>query len=73
MSTGPSDRWALIKVLIANWWPPIAEEDRVSPTELAQAEQRLGLTLPAALREWYQFAGRRDDLIGNTVPRRGVG
>src|SRR6476469_402671 len=58
-------RWAVAQNLIERWWAPFEEQDQVTPAAVAEAEARLGVTLPAALREWYRFAGRRQDFIGN--------
>lgn len=64
MSKDYDDLWSLTLRLINHWWRPLTEEDHVSAEALAAAEQRLGITLPAALREWHQLAGRRQDFIG---------
>ncbi len=59
------ERWSFTKRLIDRWWPPVRKQDGVPEEEIVAAEQRLGLRLPDALREWYQFAGRRGDFIGS--------
>ncbi len=57
------DRWSLLKDFVAEWHTPLQEGDGYAAEELDAAEQRLGLKLPAALREWYQLAGKRTDLF----------
>ncbi len=57
------DRWSLLTDFVAEWHTPLQEGDGYSAAELDAAEQRLGLTLPLALREWYQLAGKRTDLF----------
>lgn len=57
------DRWSLLTDFVAEWHTPLQEGDGYSPEELNAAEQRLGLKLPLALREWYQLAGKRTDLF----------
>jgi hypothetical protein len=61
-------RWVVAQNLIERWWSPFEEQDQVTPAAVAEAEARLGVTLPGALREWYRLAGRRQDFIGNTDP-----
>ncbi len=57
------DRWSLLTDFVAEWHTPLQEGDGYSPKELDAAEQRLGLKLPLALREWYQLAGLREDIV----------
>jgi len=49
---GRNDRWNLASTFIDHWIRPMGESDRVSCDRLDAAEQRLGLRLPIALREW---------------------
>ena len=56
------DRWSLLTDFVAEWHMPLQAGDGYSPKELDAAEQRLGLTLPLALREWYRLIGRREDI-----------
>jgi hypothetical protein len=56
------DRWSLLTDFVAEWHTPLQEGGGCSPKELDAAERRLGLTLPLALREWYQLAGKREDV-----------
>jgi len=48
---------------VAEWHTPLQEGDGYSPEELDAAEQRLGFKLPLALREWYQLAGQRENIV----------
>jgi len=56
------ERWDQIRAFIAEWHRPLGENDGIPSAELDAAEQRMGCRIPAALREWYQMAGRRGDL-----------
>lgn len=56
------DRWSLLKDFVAEWHSPLEFGDGYTAEEIDAAEQRLGLKLPLALREWYQLAGQRKDL-----------
>jgi hypothetical protein len=51
-----------LKAFVAAWHPPLGKGDGVPVEELDAAEERLGVALPVALREWYQLAGRRADI-----------
>ena len=51
------DRWSLLKDFIAKWHGPLEDGVGYSAAEIDMAERRLGLNLPAALRELYGFAG----------------
>ncbi|MCC5579959.1 SMI1/KNR4 family protein [Microtetraspora sp. AC03309] len=62
---GRDHAWAFIRRFAAEWLAPLAPEDGYDAAELDAAEERLGLRLPAALREAYALLGRRDDLTGN--------
>jgi hypothetical protein len=59
---GRDGRWRLAIEFAGHWVRPPGETDRVSPARLDAAEARLGLPLPAALREWYERLGCRGDL-----------
>ncbi|MDH6118571.1 SMI1/KNR4 family protein [Kitasatospora sp. GAS204B] len=54
--------WRFITDFAAYWDCPLTAGDGYRGAELDAAEQRLGLRLPAALREAYELFGRRDDL-----------
>ena len=59
-----SSRWALASRLIEDWFGDASQpkEGGFAPTDLGEAERRLGLTLPASLREWYLHSGARGDV-----------
>ena len=57
------DHWLLLKDFVAEWHGPLKRGDGYPASELDAAEKRLGLKLPLALREWYQLAGRREDVF----------
>jgi hypothetical protein len=68
LGTGIGDRaeaWRFIRGFAAGWQTPLAEDDGCPAADLDAAEDRLGLRLPAALREAYRLFGRRDDLTAN--------
>jgi hypothetical protein len=56
------ERWRLITEFIEVWHGPLGAEDGFTEAELVAAEDRLGIKLPTALREWYALAGRRNDV-----------
>jgi len=56
------ERWELLSCFLADWYPPLTNGDGYSRAELQQCEARLATPLPAALREWYEAAGKRDDI-----------
>ncbi|MGW2087387.1 SMI1/KNR4 family protein [Streptomyces sp. NPDC001880] len=58
--------WAFIRAFARDWSQrPLTGTDGYAPAELDAAQARLGLPLPAALREAYQLLGRRKDLTDN--------
>lgn len=57
--------WRFIASFAADWRSPLEPGDGHDTTELDAAEARLGVKLPAALREAYALFGRRDDLTRN--------
>jgi uncharacterized protein (TIGR02996 family) len=62
----PADRgsrWLLLDRFVDVWREPLRVCDGYSETELADAEARLEFALPAALREFYAFAGKRFDVF----------
>lgn len=64
--TGASaERWSATLNLINLFWLPLRAQDRILEERIAAAEERLGVRLPAALREWYLLAGGRNDFMGN--------
>ncbi|MEU3795895.1 SMI1/KNR4 family protein [Streptomyces fructofermentans] len=60
-----AEAWTFIRGFAAHWVTPLAENGGCDEAELASAETRLGLTMPAALREGYRLIGRRPDLTSN--------
>ncbi|WP_404868627.1 SMI1/KNR4 family protein [Kitasatospora griseola] len=57
--------WRLIADIAAFWGTPLLPDGGCTDAELDAAEARLGLELPAALREAYRLIGNRPDLTGN--------
>ena len=57
--------WAFIRDFAAEWVSPLAADDGCDEAELDAAETRLGVRLPAAVREAYRLFGRREDLTCN--------
>lgn len=55
-------RWELLQSLIAVWYPPVESDAGYSEDEVQAAEARLGMRLPAALREWYLAFGKRREV-----------
>lgn len=65
---GVGDRasaWRFIEGFAAAWAVPLTAADGWDDTVLDEAEARLGVPLPAAMREAYALFGRRDDLTRN--------
>ncbi|MFJ8230787.1 SMI1/KNR4 family protein [Streptomyces sp. NPDC094448] len=63
---GRAAAWDFIRAFAAEWSAaPLAEDDGCGAGEIAAAEERLGLRLPAALKEAYALLGRRPDLTDN--------
>jgi hypothetical protein len=65
---GGADRsalWRFVERFAAAWHVPLAEHDGCDDAELDTAQARLGVPLPAALREAYRLLGRRRDLTSN--------
>lgn len=57
--------WRYLTRFAADWREPLGDGDGYGSAVLDEAEQRLGVRLPAALREAYGLLGRRDDLLRN--------
>ncbi|MCS7481687.1 SMI1/KNR4 family protein [Umezawaea endophytica] len=57
--------WMFIRDFAAEWVAPLTADDGCDDAELDAAEARLGVRLPAALREAYRLFGRREDLTRN--------
>ena len=52
-------RWNVLKTFFRGWYGEIGPTDGYTEQSIRAAEERLKLTLPAALREWYALAGKR--------------
>lgn len=59
-----SPRWRGFIDFAARFVEPLGPDDGLTSGELDRTEERLGLRLPRALREWYRLAGRREDVLG---------
>lgn len=57
--------WRFIRAFAENWRSPLIDGDGWTDMDLSDAEARLGLRLPAAMREAYSLFGRREDLTSN--------
>ncbi|MFJ5194680.1 SMI1/KNR4 family protein [Streptomyces sp. NPDC088394] len=58
--------WRFVRTFARDWSRrPLTEADGYAPADLDAAQARLGLPLPAALRDAYQLLGRRPDLTDN--------
>lgn len=65
-STGANaDRWSATLHLINRFYLPLREQDQIPEERIVAAEQKLGVKLPKALREWLLLAGMRADYMGN--------
>lgn len=65
---GVTDRagaWRFIRGFAAAWATPLTDADGWDDAALDAAEARLGISLPAAVREAYALFGRRTDLTSN--------
>ncbi|WP_431677160.1 SMI1/KNR4 family protein [Kitasatospora sp. KL5] len=68
VAAGLEDRaaaWWFVQDFAEHWVAPLGEDDGWAEADLAAAEERLGVRLPAALREAYGLFGRRPDLTAN--------
>ena len=54
--------WRFIRRFAESWLTPLSDDDGWAEADLRAADQRLGVRLPAALREAYALFGRRQDL-----------
>lgn len=57
--------WRFVRDFAHAWVEPLTGGDGFTEEDLAAAEQRLGVRLPAALGEMYRLLGRRQDLTSN--------
>ncbi|MEU3182265.1 SMI1/KNR4 family protein [Streptomyces albidoflavus] len=62
------DAWAFVSGFAASWSTPLSPADGFTLDEVQKAEDRLGVHLPAALREAYMLFGRRRDLVAQQNP-----
>ncbi|MFZ3475110.1 SMI1/KNR4 family protein [Streptomyces sp. 4.24] len=62
---GRRGAWDFVQGFAAHWAGALESGDGWLEADLAAAEERLGVRLPAALREAYQLFGRRRDLTCN--------
>ncbi|MFE3606865.1 SMI1/KNR4 family protein [Streptomyces goshikiensis] len=62
---GRSGAWSFIQGFAAHWARALESGDGWAEADLVAAEERLGVRLPAALREAYLLFGRRRDLTSN--------
>ncbi|KOV18905.1 hypothetical protein ADK90_19520 [Streptomyces sp. XY413] len=60
-----SGAWNFIQGFAAHWADALESNDGWAEADLVAAEERLGVRLPAALREAYLLFGRRRDLTSN--------
>jgi hypothetical protein len=52
--------WSFIQGFTRHWSQPLSHDDGCDEAEIENAEQRLGITLPQALRDGYRLCGRRE-------------
>jgi hypothetical protein len=57
--------WRFVERFAAAWLTALTPDDGYAATELDAAEARLGVPLPAALREAYGLFGRHTELTSN--------
>lgn len=62
---GRGGAWGFVRGFAAHWAGALESGDGWAESDLAVAEERLGLRLPSALREAHLLFGRRRDLTGN--------
>jgi hypothetical protein len=55
-------RWLALSEFISDWFPVTSGTPGVSAAEIAAAEERLGLQVPIALKEWYEIFGQLRDV-----------
>ncbi|MFI6285808.1 SMI1/KNR4 family protein [Streptomyces sp. NPDC051018] len=62
---GRRGAWSFVQGFAAHWAAALESGDGWAEADLVAAEERLGVRLPAALREAYLLFGRRRDLTSN--------
>jgi len=68
VAAGVSDRaaaWRFVEAFAASWAVPLGVDDGYTDPDLDEAEARMGVRLPTAVREAYQLFGLRSDLTDN--------
>ena len=61
----PGSAFAFIEWFAREWLVPLQDGDGCTVGEVAAAEERLGLRLPASLAAFYRLLGRRRDLTSH--------
>ncbi|MGW3243945.1 SMI1/KNR4 family protein [Streptomyces sp. NPDC001070] len=61
----PAGSLRFVRGFTGHWLTAIRDGDGYGEAELAAAEDRLGVALPAVMREAYRLFGRRADLTSN--------
>jgi hypothetical protein len=56
------ERWRTLDAILRKWFPPPPAVTGVAASECDDAERRLRLSLPKALREWYEGYGVRAEV-----------
>jgi hypothetical protein len=59
---GRPHAWEFVRRFMGAWMTPLGDGDGCTDAELDAASDRLGRSLPVALREAYRLLGRRPDL-----------
>jgi hypothetical protein len=57
------ERLRRVALFVEAWWGPLGPDDGVPEDELRAAEKRLGVPLPAAMREAYARLGQRVEIV----------
>jgi hypothetical protein len=52
--------WLFVRGFTRHWTQPLNDGDGCEEADIRNAEQRLGITLPQALRDGYRLCGRRE-------------
>lgn len=57
-----SEIWDILRHFFSGWLGALGPGDCCSSQSIREVEQRLGIVLPTALREWYELAGLRESV-----------
>src|SRR5262245_40191551 len=57
-----AERWRRVASFVREWHGGLAPADGVSERRIKRTEERLGIRLPAALREFYQQFGWKQEI-----------